>query len=156
MLALTAPKERQAYHVGWSFWRRTHQAVAARCHTARRARDRDRPRPSVTIAPNPLAPGETRASRDGELTTAEWERVRTLLPPQRPAVGRPRHDHRTVLSGIVWVLRTRASWRALPPTWGKWETAYKRYRLWQTTGLWQQLAAALGLDATASPTEVSL
>jgi transposase len=71
-------------------------------------------------------------------------------------VGRPRHDHRTVLGGIVWVLRQQVSWRAVPPACGKWTTAYKRYRLWQATGLWPQLAAALGLDVATSAAEVSL
>jgi transposase len=153
VLALTAPKERRSLHLGWSLWRRGHQAVAARCHTARNARDRDRPTASVAAAP---APSPAAANRDGALTAAEWEAVRALLPPQRPAVGRPRHDHRTVLSGIVWILRNQASWRAMPPTCGKWATAYKRYRLWQTTGLWQQIATVLGLDATTSTREVSL
>jgi len=70
-------------------------------------------------------------SSGGALTAAAWEAVRSLLPPQRPAVGRPRHDHRTVLGGIVWVIRHQASWRAVPPACGKWTTAYKRYRLRQ-------------------------
>jgi transposase len=79
-----------------------------------------------------------------ELTDGEWERVRPLLPPQRPATGRPRHDHRTLLSGILWVMRTRASWRDMPIESGHWETACKRYRLWHDTGLWQRLLAILG------------
>lgn len=91
-----------------------------------------------------------------ELTDAEWELVRPLLPPQKPLTGRPRHDHRTVLGGILWVVRTRSSWRDLPQRFGKWETAYKRYRLWQETGLWQLLSAALGIDRSEEPTYVSL
>jgi transposase len=63
------------------------------------------------------------------------------VPRRRTA----RHDHRTVLSGIVWVLRQRASWRALPKECGKWETAYKRYRLWRDEGRWQHIAAVLGI-----------
>jgi transposase len=89
------------------------------------------------LAPYPSPSGPA------ELTEAEWERVRLLLPPQRPPTGRPRHDHRTLLSGILWVMRTHSSWRDLPLECGKWETAYKRYRLWQNTGLWQRLMAAL-------------
>jgi transposase len=90
------------------------------------------------------------------LTDVEWERVRPLLPPQRSPTGRPRHDHRTILSGILWVVRTRSSWRDLPLEFGKWETAYKRHRLWQATGLWQRLLAAL-VDASEAPsTEVTL
>jgi hypothetical protein len=32
----------------------------------------------------------------------------------------------------------------MPLEFGKWETAYKRYRLWQVTGLWQRLLTVLG------------
>src|SRR5262249_47427507 len=79
-----------------------------------------------------------------ELTDAEWERIRALLPPQRPRTGRPRHDHRTVLGGILWVLRTASPWREMPARFGKWDTAYARYRLWLRQGLWQRLIDALG------------
>jgi hypothetical protein len=49
----------------------------------------------------------------------------------------------TVLVGILWVVRSEASWRAMPQEYGKWETAYKQYRLWCTTGLWQRILAEL-------------
>ncbi len=77
------------------------------------------------------------------MSDAEWERVRPLLPPQKPVTGRPRHDHRTILDGILSVTRTEASWREIPEAWGKWETAYKRYRLWRDNGLWQRILVAL-------------
>jgi transposase len=102
------------------------------------------------LVPDPSPPGAA------ELTEAEWERVRPLLPPQRPPTGRPRHDHRTLLSGILWVVRTRASWRDLPLVFGKWETAYKRYRLWCDTGLWQHLLTVLGEHPSDQQTEVTL
>ena len=71
-----------------------------------------------------------------------------LLPPQRPARGRPRHDHRTVLSGILAVVRTDRSWRAMPSEYGKWERAYKRYHLWCVSGLWRRILAALEQENT--------
>ncbi len=43
-----------------------------------------------------------------ELTDEQWRRLQPLLPPERPRTGRPNHDHRTVLNGILWVLRTGA------------------------------------------------
>ena len=89
------------------------------------------------------------ASTDGRLTAAEWERVRPLLPPQKPAVGRPRHDHRAILSGILWVLRTAAPWREMPAEFGKPNTAFVRYRLWRRQGLWQRIIDSLG--PTESP-----
>jgi hypothetical protein len=150
---MTEHGERRAFLFGWSRWRRRHQAAAARSHTARHARGRDQPRPSAASAP---APPPAAAHTDAGLTAAEWEAVLPLLLPQRPPVGRPPHPHRPVLSGIVWVVRNQASWRAMPPAFGQWQTAYKRYRLWRTSGLWQRLAAALGLDTATSTAEVSL
>ena len=70
-----------------------------------------------------------------------------LLPPQKPLVGRPRHDHRTVLGGILWVFRTASPWREMPPRFGTWDTAYARYRLWPKQGLWQRIIDALGPGA---------
>jgi hypothetical protein len=148
LVAMAERDERRTFRLGWSVWRRMHQAVAARCHAARRARRPDRPRANqVTSPPEPLQIG---------LTDAEWAAVQSLLPPQRPPTGRPRHDHRRVLGGILWVVRTRASWRDLPPDCGKWETVYKRYRLWHDTGLWPQLIAALDAHDGGTPSEVAL
>ena len=140
MLAMGDTAERRAFRLGWSRWRRRHQAVAARCHAARQALRRET-RPPATAA---LLP----ESIEARLSDAEWRRVEPLLPPQKPATGRPRHDHRTVLGGILWVVRAEASWRAMPLEYGRWETAYKRYRLWRETGLWARILAALS-DAGA-------
>jgi transposase len=147
-LALTGSHEQRAFRLQWSLWRRAHQAVAARCHARRRDRRRDRPLVTLAGAASPTTPAE--------LTDAEWELVRPLLPPQRPPTGRPRHDHRTLLHGILWVLRTRSSWRDLPLECGKWETAYQRYRLWHRTGLWRRLLTVLGDEPENAPTEVTL
>jgi transposase len=48
-----------------------------------------------------------------ELTDWQWERLEPLLPPETPPVGRPNYDHRTIINGILWVLRTGAPWRDL-------------------------------------------
>jgi Putative transposase of IS4/5 family (DUF4096) len=135
VLALGAPDAHRAFRFGWSRWRRAHQAVAARCHAARHARARGQATQYRTILPDALA--------RGALTDAEWERVRPVLPPQQPWTGRRRHDHRTILSGILTVVGTELSWREIPEQYGKWETAYKRYRLWCDEGRWPRIVAAL-------------
>ena len=38
VLAMAESEAQRAFRIGWSRWRRAHQAVAARCHAARRAR----------------------------------------------------------------------------------------------------------------------
>jgi hypothetical protein len=44
----------------------------------------------------------------------------------------------------------------MPLECGKWETAYKRYRLWQDTGLWPRLLALLDDAPVDTSTEVTL
>jgi transposase len=145
LLALTEGGEHQAHRLRWSVWRRAHQALANRCHAARRARGQADPPALPAPTPAPV-----------ELTEAEWAVLRPLLPPQRPRVGRPRHDHRTVLGGILWVVRNGASWRDLPLRFGTWERAYRRYRLWSDTGLWERILSVLRTGSDAGPTEVLL
>jgi hypothetical protein len=135
VLALGEATEQRPFRLAWSRWRRAHQAVAARCHAARRAL-RQASRPAAGATP-------VSVSADAGLTDAAWERIALVLPPQQPAKGRPRHDHRTVLGGILWVVRSGASWRAMPPEYGKRERAYKRYRLWCASGLRPRLLQAL-------------
>jgi hypothetical protein len=43
---------------------------------------------------------------------AEWEQLRPLLPPAGRRGGRWR-DHRQVINGIIWRIRTGAPWRDL-------------------------------------------
>ena len=135
VLAMGQAAEQRPFRLAWSRWRRSHQAVAARCQAARRAL-RQATSPPARAAPPP-------STVEVGLTDAEWQRVAPVLPPQKPMTGRPPHDHRTMLVGILWVVRSEASWRAMPQEYGKWETAYKRYRLWCTTGLWQRILAEL-------------
>jgi len=81
------------------------------------------------------------------LTDDQWEILAPLLPAQRPKTGRPAKDHRTVLDGILWVLRSGAPWRDLPPCYGPWQTAYSRFRRWRDAGIWDRVLAALQADA---------
>ena len=75
----------------------------------------------------------------GDLTNEQWERLQPFLPPQKPRTGRPALDHRTVLNGILWVLRTGAPWRDLPERYGKWTTVYSRFQRWRKAGIWDRI-----------------
>jgi len=85
--------------------------------------------------------------RRHELTNDQWQRLAPLLPPQRCPVGRPAHDHRTMLNGMLWIDRTGAPWRDLPDRYGKWQTVYSRFRRWREAGLWDRILVALQRDA---------
>jgi transposase len=61
------------------------------------------------------------ARTEPELTDAQWAALEPLLPPQRPATGRPNNDHRQVVQAMVWLARTGAPWRDLPAEFGSWK-----------------------------------
>lgn len=85
---------------------------------------------------DPAGAGETaaptitvHAKEAGLLADSEWERVRVLLPMQKPGQGRPRRDDRQVLRRILWIMDTGSSWRDLPEEeFGPNSTAHGRYR----------------------------
>jgi len=152
ILAVTGPEDERAFRIGWSLWRRAHQAVARRCHkTSHAARQvfqrHETPTPpeSPTAMPTAVSAGAP-PTLFARLTDKEWEEVRPLLPPHPPPAGSPGRDHRTTLAGVLWVLGSGASWRDLPEEkFGPWETVYGRYRRWLKEGRWQQVAETLGL-----------
>lgn len=78
-----------------------------------------------------------------DLTNEQWERIQFLLPKQPSRRGRPAQDHRTLLNGILWVLRTGAPWRDLPERYGKWTTLYSRFQRWRKSGVWNRMFAGL-------------
>src|ERR671933_306836 len=81
--------------------------------------------------------------RRHELTDRQWEHLAALLPPERPATGRPSRAHRTILNGILWKLRTGAPWRDVPERYGAWATLYSRFRRWRLAGVWDRVFAAV-------------
>jgi transposase len=79
----------------------------------------------------------------GDLTNEQWERLKPLLPPQKPHNSRPASDHRKMVNGILWVLRTGAPWRDLPERYGPWASVYSRFRRWKGAGVWERVLSEL-------------
>jgi transposase len=67
------------------------------------------------------------------LTDDEWQSVADLFP-EPAATGRPQRDRRTVLNGILWILRTGSPWRDLPEDFGPWQTAWRLFDQWNSDG----------------------
>jgi transposase len=89
------------------------------------------------------------AKRRYELTDAQWARLEPLLPPEKPATGRPNNDHRQVLNGILWVLNSGAPWRDLPRRYGTVGTVSSRFYRWRKSGVWQRVLEDLQAQADA-------
>ena len=85
----------------------------------------------------------------GDLTDVEWELVGPLLPRERGRPGRPGHDNRRMLDGILWRAREGGRWRAVPGRYGKWDTVWRRFARWRDLGVFEALFAALAESGAA-------
>jgi transposase len=78
-----------------------------------------------------------------------WELIGPLLPPAKPRrfryPGRKPVDHRQVLTGILFVLRTGIPWEHLPQEMGcgSGMTCWRRLRDWQQAGVWEKIHRVL-------------
>jgi transposase len=84
-----------------------------------------------------------------DLTEKQWEVIAPRIPePPRRADGRgrPWSDSRTVLNGVLWVLRTGAQWKDLPPRYGSKSTVHRRFQQWVGEGVFEEILAVLAGD----------
>lgn len=51
-----------------------------------------------------------------------------------------------MLDGVLWVLKTGASWRDLPDRFGPWKTVYGRFARWRDDGTLDRVVARLQRD----------
>lgn len=77
-----------------------------------------------------------------------WKVIQPLLPPPKPRrfrfPGRKPVDHRTVLRGILFVLKTGIPWEYFPQEMGcSGMTLWNRLHEWQQAGVWQELHEVL-------------
>lgn len=89
-------------------------------------------------------------SRTAVLTEAQWARIEPMMPSSQGQRGRPFRDHRQVIEGIVYRLRTGIAWRDLPGTFGPWQTVWKRHRRFSQDGTWDRIHAYLVAEADAA------
>ena len=74
------------------------------------------------------------------LSEAQWSVLAPLLPGRRGPAGQ---DNRRFVEAVLWLARSGAHWRALPPAWGNWHTTYTRFARWAKSGAWGRLLAAV-------------
>jgi transposase len=146
---MAAPEEEQEFRLGWSLWRRAHQAVAKRCHTTSRKAKREllrEQRPDLTQPTPARATPFFSTPMAARLTDEQWERLRPLMCRHRslPLDGPDGTTARCARRDAFWIFGTGASWRDLPEEeFGSWRTVYGRYRKWRKEGLWRRIVEAL-------------
>jgi transposase len=88
----------------------------------------------------------------GELADKAWAAIEPLLPAPGGARGRWR-DHRQVINGILWKLRTGAPWRDLPERYGPWKTCHERLRRWTADRTWDKILARAQVRDDGQPVD---
>ena len=83
-----------------------------------------------------------------DLTDAQWAILEPVFRPKRRSDGRgrPWRDTRSVLQGVLWILRTGAQWRELPPKYPSYQTCHRRFQSWQRSGLLTRVLQTLAED----------
>lgn len=84
----------------------------------------------------------------GELADSAWATIEPLLLRSGARGGQWR-DHRTVINGILWKIRTGAPWRDLPARYGAWQTCADRLYRWRREGLWDRIFTHMQTNSDA-------
>jgi transposase len=87
--------------------------------------------------------------RRHEVSDAQWALVAALMPEMGRCGGGRWRDHRQVVNGLLWKLRTGAQWRDPPDRYGPWQTVYERFARWRRDGMLDRLLDRLRLRRAA-------
>jgi len=94
-------------------------------------------------------PRATLLLRPLHITNEQWQRIAEFIPEPRARPdksGRPPQDARSVLNGILWILRTGAPWKDLPERYPPRSTCHRRFQEWTRSGVFDTILAALAED----------
>lgn len=87
------------------------------------------------------------------LSDKTWDALEPHLPRGKP--GKPRVDDRTVISGILHVVKVGCRWRDVPAAYGPPTTIYNRYHRWARHGIRQRIVEQMAATCPV-PEELSL
>ena len=84
-----------------------------------------------------------------ELTNEQWNRIEPIISESLPAKnprGRKPRDAREVLNEILWILRTGAPWKDIPPRCPPYQTCHRRFQEWIELGTFQTILHEIAKD----------
>lgn len=80
------------------------------------------------------------------VTDSFWKRLEVHLPGKASDAGATAKNNRLFLEAVFWRVRTGSPWRDLPPTFGNWNSQFRRFRRWAQTGVFESLFNAMSDD----------
>jgi transposase len=80
------------------------------------------------------------------LNDAQYKKMAPLSPGKSGDPGRTAADNRLFVEAVLWIVRTGAPWRDLPVCFGRWNSAFRRFRRWSRKGVFEKIFNALSGD----------
>jgi len=71
-----------------------------------------------------------------------WEIIKKFIPKgkkKKTKKGRPPADTRTILNGILYVLRTGCQWKMMPKEYGGGSTVHRYFQKWVKAGVFKKI-----------------
>jgi transposase len=81
-----------------------------------------------------------------DISDKVWGLLEPLLPGRSGMWGGIATDNRQFINAVIWILRTGAPWRDLPPSYGDWKNTHKRFSRWRDKGIWESVLNRLVED----------
>lgn len=80
-----------------------------------------------------------------DLSDAQWEKVRSAMPPARNGrTGKPRdYPLREMWNAVFYQAKNGCTWRALPHDFPPWSAVWQQYRRWRDNGTLEKVHTVL-------------
>jgi transposase len=77
------------------------------------------------------------------LTDVQWEKMQPFCLGKASDPGRTGGDARLFTEAVLWIARTGSPWRDLPPSFGNWNSVFKRFRDWVKADVFKRMFDAV-------------
>ncbi len=74
-----------------------------------------------------------------DISDRAWGQIEPHLPGRKGIWGGVAKDNRRFINAVLWILRTGAPWRDLPPGYGDWKNTHRRFCRWRDKDVWEKL-----------------
>ena len=81
------------------------------------------------------------------ISDEQWALIEPHCLGKKSDPGRSGSDARTFMESVLWIARTGAPWRDLPTEFGKWNSAFKRFRYWVKRDAFHRIFKSLSEDS---------
>ena len=80
------------------------------------------------------------------ITNAQWALMEPHCYGKKRDPGRTSGNGRLFMEAVLWIARTGAPWRDLPPEFGNWNIVFKRFRHWVKADVFKRIFDAVTGD----------